>query len=658
MNVLWTPCEGHVYVYDGAVATFATEYAGVYYGSYNQLLSHEVAMDDKEVGISHEMNVMFGGVVNKTIVNGGRMVVSSGGMANHTTVTYQDYYVSEGELHISSGGTMNDTSVNSGGVLYVSTGGIANRTMVSSVGFLLVFSGGTANSVKISSSGFVYVSSGGTASNTMVNSGGSISILSDGAMTGEMIFKDGAVVSMKEGATLDFDISELMPEAGARVNNHAIIRGLPRYTLTVSVEQADGIYELAEGATKFDSTITVQSTSGERLGVLASGETLSVGKTDYTLNLNETTLLLTVKTEEPIPIPKNLVGMKDRLRWDPAGTGGYVVEYSTDHFVYNLNIAVSSTAVDTYELPAGTYQWRVKADGCEDWAVGEAIVSDNDNTPKVVQSNEDGNDDLFFANPVGTWESCYVAQHVGSINDWAGTDEYAAVYGKNKLADIIDGSTDANILLMTDDENGDTLFVDDIYTASPGNMAEQQARIAQINEIRAGAGNDVVDMTSQRFEYTGDGLTIRGGAGNDTIWANKGDNWLFGDAGNDRIVGTSGNDVIAGGIGNDRMHGGGGNDVFSFCDNWGVDNVEQLETGTVTLWFASGSIENWDEIALTYTDGENSVKVSGVAADRITLKFGDDGSDEFAALASAGAFFDATTERIFEETGKGILASL
>ena len=211
---------------------------------------------------------------------------------------------------------------------------------------------------------------------------------------------------------------------------------------------------------------------------------------------------------------------------------------------------------------------------------------------------------------------------------------------------------------MTDDNNGDALFVDDIYTALPGSVSEQQSRIAQIDEIRAGAGADIVDMTSQQFEYIGDGLTIRGGAGNDTIWANKGDNRLFGDAGNDRIVGASGNDVIAGGIGNDRMHGGGGNDVFTFCDNWGMDNVEQLAGGTVTLWFASGSMKNWDKTTLTYTDGDNSVKVSGVAADKITLKFGDDGFDQFATLSSIGAFFDATTERIFEESGKGILASL
>ncbi len=30
----------------------------------------------------------------------------------------------------------------------------------------------------------------------------------------------------------------------------------------------------------------------------------------------------------------------------------------------------------------------------------------------------------------------------------------------------------------------------------------------------------------------------------------------------------------------------------------------------------------------------------------------------YAALAAAGAFFDATSKRIFEETGKGMLANL
>ena len=131
---------------------------------------------------------------------------------------------------------------------------------------------------------------------------------------------------------------------------------------------------------------------------------------------------------------------------------------------------------------------------------------------------------------------------------------------------------------------------------------------------------------------------------------------LFGDAGNDRIVGASGSDVIVGGIGNDRMHGGGGNDVFTFCANWGTDTVEQLTGGSVTLWFASGDESKWDPDTLTYTDGDDIVQVSGVSADKVALKFGDDGSGQYAALASAGAFAEFTSRNIFEESG--LLAGL
>lgn len=122
-------------------------------------------------------------------------------------------------------------------------------------------------------------------------------------------------------------------------------------------------------------------------------------------------------------------------------------------------------------------------------------------------------------------------------------------------------------------------------------------------------------------------------------------------------MGASGEDVIVGGIGNDRMHGGGGNDVFTFCDNFGVDMVEQLSTGSVTLWFAEGSKDNWNAATMTYTDGENSVKVSGVAEDKIMLKFGDDGSAPFVSLASTGAFDAFTSQRIFEENSAGNLAN-
>ena len=343
----------------------------------------------------------------------------------------------------------------------------------------------------------------------------------------------------------------------------------------------------------------------------------------------------------------------------------YIVEYSTDNFEHVIRLAVDSNSLDSFQMPAGSYQMRVKPAGGDEWTNGETFEAEAETAePKVVLSNEDGSNDLFFVSAHGTWEKNYYAKHTGSVsgqdeeNDWTGTGELISASGKGRIQNLFFGSADPNVLCLTDGENGDALFVDDVYTDLPEGVSEQMARLFKIKEVRAGSGDDIVDMTSQQFKYIGDGQTIRGGDGNDTIWANKGDNWLFGDADNDRIVGASGNDVIAGGVGNDTMHGGGGNDVFTFCDNWGIDTVQQLATGSVTLWFASGDESNWNAETLTYTNGENSVTVKGVTAEQITLKFGDDGSEHFAMLASAGAFKDFTSQKIFEETGKGVLASL
>ena len=161
---------------------------------------------------------------------------------------------------------------------------------------------------------------------------------------------------------------------------------------------------------------------------------------------------------------------------------------------------------------------------------------------------------------------------------------------------------------------------------------------------------------SQRFAYIGDGVKIYGGNGNDTIWMASGSNTIFGDAGNDRIIGGANNDVIVGGSGNDSLHGGGGDDIFCFGGNFGIDTIAQLADGKITLWFEAGSESNWDASVLTYTDGTNSVKVSGISADNITLIFGDDGSLLYEELSATGCFDDAISEKIFEDKNKGMLA--
>ena len=340
---------------------------------------------------------------------------------------------------------------------------------------------------------------------------------------------------------------------------------------------------------------------------------------------------------------QDLQGNANGLSWEPiAGVKEYTVECSKDNFNHFITIETQTANIDLFALPSGSYQVRVKAEGGS-YSDSKNISVNASAQAQVFTSDADGNTDVFFAAGNSVWENGYAASHQGVLNGWTGTETQVLLAGKNRLDDVFFGSNDANVLVMTDDINGDALFLDDIYT-SLGN----QARLSQIDEIRAGFGDDVVDLTSQRYACSGNGLTIYGGSGNDTIWANSGNNTLFGDAGNDNIIGGSGNDVIIGGSGNDVMHGGGGDDIFCFGGNWGNDTVEQLAGAEITLWFENGSARKWNASTLTYTDGANSVSVSGTT--QITLKFGNDYS------LSAGAFADAASEKIFEDKNKGMLA--
>ena len=608
------------------------------------------------------MYVYDGGSATRVRENGGQVEVQPGAEENVTFVpnAYSNYVQIMKGATLHSGTTACKTTLKYNATLRVYSGGSAVEATVSSGGQLHVSDGGRADGTTVASEGFLHISGGGIGDGVTIQGGGRLYIRENGRLTGHVTFEDGAFVSAYESSILDFDLTQTSAGAAALVNDLSAILGTPLYTLTVDGNQESGSYALAAGAAGFKGTVTVRSTTGNDLGTLTVGAKKKIDGTDYTLKLTGNVLSVTVDAQSAAIIPEKLVGTKDRTSWSFAGAGRFVVEYSTDRFEHAIGITAANPAIDLMELPAGTCQWRVSADGGKVWSVGADIISDNDSTaPKAVRSNADGAGDIFFASPDETWTKSYFAMNAGSANDWAGTGEIVSAKGRNRIHDLFFGSSDLNILCLTDTENGDALFVDDEFTDLPDSVAEQQSRLARIREIRAGGGDDIVDMTSQRFEYIGDGLTIRGGNGNDVIWANKGGNFLFGDAGNDRITGASGDDLIAGGVGNDAMHGGGGNDIFTFCENWGADTVEQLADGWVTLWFASGESTNWNAETLTYADENGSVTVSGIDADRITLKFGSsDDPEQFAALSETGAFADFSSQKIFEKQGTGILATL
>ena len=134
---------------------------------------------------------------------------------------------------------------------------------------------------------------------TMYLSGG-------GRLTGHATIRSGAYVSAYSGSILDFDLTQTSAGAAALVNGLSIIRGIPLYTLTVDGMQVSGVYRLADGAAGFNKTISVVNASGVSLGSLPVGQKTTLNGVDYTLNLNNGSLSVTVVSNYTEPGPVDL----------------------------------------------------------------------------------------------------------------------------------------------------------------------------------------------------------------------------------------------------------------------------------------------------------------------------------------------------------------
>ncbi len=618
--------------------------------------------------INGGMMGMGGGTANGTTISGGRMDVYNYAIATSTTLNgamlYNHYEKGElhveshgtatyttvndgGNLQVCSGGTANITSVNGGGEMYVSKGGVATSTTVRD-GWMYVSSGGTATNTTVNNSGLIMVSDA-TANGTTVNSGGLLVII-NGMHSGSLQIADDEGVVAESGATIDFTVAAQKDRNIPIVNHYDYIDfiGPHTFTITVSGEEADGRYALAGNASTFNSTVTVKTTSGAALGTLTVGGSFTSDKTIYSLAIYNQTLFLDAYNALLTNVKSQTNGNGAVIDWSGDGTMVWSHDYdarlSNGAGVVAMD-GLAASGLELLNLPAGDMAVSVKPVKSDVWTALDALKIPDISDAAAVSGVGNGMAEVMFARGTSVWGGQYVARHVGG--GWSGARPEVALAGRNVLEDIFIGSEDATLLLLTDDANGDAVFLEDVCSAFPDGVGVS-ARVAKIDEIRAGAGDDVVDLTSQRFSHVGDGMTVRGGLGDDVIWAAGGNSMLFGDAGDDWIVGSAGNDIIVGGIGDDRLHGGGGSDIFCFCADWGHDTVEQFASGAVTLWFAEGDESKWDNSSLTYADGDNSVTVTGV--DSVTLLFGN-ADGRHASLLAAGAFDAFTSERIFEERG-------
>ncbi len=88
--------------------------------------------------------------------------------------------------------------------------------------------------------------------------------------------------------------------------------------------------------------------------------------------------------------------------------------------------------------------------------------------------------------------------------------------------------------------------------------------------------------------------TLRGGDGNDLIYADAGNDFVDGGAGNDTLYGGAGNDTIAFGTGDNVVYGGDGDD---FID----DHLGEFETGDDLIFGGAGDDTIW------YGEGQDTV---------------------------------------------------
>ena len=162
------------------------------------------------------MDVYSGGTANSaTVISNGRLSVE--GTANSTAV------INYGNMTIRNHGTANDTTVD-GGIVEVSSGGVVENASVNFGGHLIVWSGGTASAIKenggaVSSayganvtfvpntiSGLTLnnasatVHSGTTAVNVKLGNSGHLQLLSGGIAIGTIVNSNGGF-EVRSGGT-------------------------------------------------------------------------------------------------------------------------------------------------------------------------------------------------------------------------------------------------------------------------------------------------------------------------------------------------------------------------------------------------------------------------------------------------------------------------
>ena len=228
-------------------------------------------------------------------------------------------------------------------------------------------------------------------------------------------------------------------------------------------------------------------------------------------------------------------------------------------------------------------------------------VSANKGTVDILIGNDSDNilqyeqDDVWTATNIVVWNPY--------------TNDQFSVVGKLRSYDAFDGGGGNNALNLTDSD--DVFALDDLISSNP---SASGSRLFGIKTINAKGGNDIIDLSSNRFFY-GD-VVINGSEDNDILWGNDGNDIINGDSGNDHIVGGRGDDVLNGGDGNDTIKGYDGKDFLIGGKGadvmiGGIGNDQFIFTDLID------STENEIDIILDFIRFEDKINLSSLGFDSV-----------------------------------------
>ena len=210
--------------------------------------------------------------------------------------------------------------------------------------------------------------------------------------------------------------------------------------------------------------------------------------------------------------------------------------------------------------------------------------------------NAGAGDDTLMYTADDTWGDRTAAVNVGGTGDDDDSGDWVSVADMNKSDDTFIGGSGEDTLKMTD--GNDALFLDD---------GGHDPNLSSIEKIEAGAGDDVVDLTSNDFDY-GD-VTIDGGTGDDVLWASIGDDVLIGGEGDDMLDGGAGDDTaVFEGLIEDYdiyVDGDSGDLTVAAKDGSGTDTLKNVEH----LKFRDDSEES-EENSYSVTVSDGSVNIT------------------------------------------------